>query len=186
MPVADMAAADVAVAGMPVADMAAADGQRASSRAYSPLSGPLDLRGSVVDAPLGPPKPLTRRRTVEPLEPLDPQYISDSVEARSDWTASAIREEGISSLFRSAPGRLAATANGQLPSSGPNAARRSPMEGRPEYVDRFKATIKRDPEQLRARLSAFQSATARGRAEAKEGGWSGQLDAGPGDQELYE
>jgi len=39
---------------------------------------------------------------------------------------------------------------------------------REEYVDRFTAKIDRDPEQLRARLAAFQSATARGRVEADD------------------
>jgi hypothetical protein len=134
-------------------------------------------------APFEPPRPLTRRQTVEPLQPLDPQYMNDSVEARSQWMASAILHEEMSSLLGSASSQP--NANGQqLSQSRPDAAAwQSPMEGRQGYVDRFKATIERDPQQLRAKLSAFQSATARGRAEAKDAIRDGRLDAGPGDRE---
>jgi hypothetical protein len=156
----------------------------ADPRPYSPVSGPLDLRAAAAASAFEQPKPLTRRPAAEPLVPLDPQYISDSVQARSDWMASAVVYEEMSSLLRTAPGQPDHARNGQ--SSAPRApeasAWRSPMEGREGYVDRFKATITRDPEQLRARLSAFQSATARGRAEAKDDPWRSQFDAGPDHQ----
>ena len=107
--------------------------------------------------------------------------MSDSVEARSDWMASAVLYEEMSTLLRGSTDfqetTLADPNDGTYQplkvESAPPAGlvRRSRGESRDGYVDRFTARIDRDPEQLRARLSAFQSATARGRVE-------GQDDAG--------
>lgn len=131
----------------------------------------------------GPPSPLIRRRTNESFESLDSEYTTDSVEARSDWMASAVLYEEMSSLLRSndfgdrpldeTPGAYQPV---RLETGTPGLTRRARGEDRDGYVDRFTARIERDPEQLRARLAAFQSATARGRAEAEEdieSAWSG-------------
>ncbi|MBD5785918.1 nitrate- and nitrite sensing domain-containing protein [Cellulosimicrobium terreum] len=125
----------------------------------------------------GPPAPLVRRRAQEPLEPLEPGYISDSVEARSDWMASAVLYEEMSTLLQGSndfqEATLADPNDGTYQpltvESTPNGlTRRSRAGDREGYVDRFTARIDRDPEQLRARLSAFQSATARGRVEVQD------------------
>ncbi|MBE7701294.1 HAMP domain-containing protein [Oerskovia sp. Sa1BUA8] len=121
--------------------------------------------------------PLVRRPAQEPLEPLEQGYVSDSVEARSDWIASAVLYEEMSTLLRNGPevqGKAYADAAGtyspqartDVTASG--LTRRARTVNREEYVDRFTAKIDRDPEQLRARLAAFQSATARGRVEADD------------------
>ncbi|MFD6164673.1 ATP-binding protein [Oerskovia sp. NPDC060287] len=121
--------------------------------------------------------PLVRRPAQEPIEPLDPTYVSDSVEARSDWIASAVLYEEMSTLLRNGPevqgkafaesaGTYSPQAQSDVTASG--LTRRARTVNREEYVDRFTAKIDRDPEQLRARLAAFQSATARGRVEADD------------------
>ncbi|MHA7134721.1 sensor histidine kinase [Oerskovia turbata] len=121
--------------------------------------------------------PLVRRPAAESIEPLDPGYVSDSVEARSDWIASAVLYEEMSTLLRNGPdvqgrayGESAGTYRPQEPSDVTTSGltRRARTVNREEYVDRFTAKIDRDPEQLRARLAAFQSATARGRVEADD------------------
>ncbi|WP_197088757.1 nitrate- and nitrite sensing domain-containing protein [Cellulosimicrobium funkei] len=126
----------------------------------------------------GPPTPLVRRQVGEAIEPLEPGYIADSVEARSDWMASAVLYEEMSTLLQGSTDFQEATLADPndgiyqpLQVDGTTAAgltRRSRGEEREGYVDRFTARIDRDPEQLRARLSAFQSATARGRVEGQD------------------
>ena len=126
----------------------------------------------------GPPSPLVRRPVSETLEPLEPGYISDSVEARSDWMASAVLYEEMSTLLQGSTDFQEATladSNDGIyqplkvdATTASGLARRSRGEEREGYVDRFTARIDRDPEQLRARLSAFQSATARGRVEGQD------------------
>ncbi|MFJ4109407.1 ATP-binding protein [Oerskovia enterophila] len=123
------------------------------------------------------PVPLVRRPAQEQIEPLDPTYVSDSVEARSDWIASAVLYEEMSTLLRNGPevqgkafaesaGTYSPQAQSDVTASG--LTRRARTVNREDYVDRFTAKIDRDPEQLRARLAAFQSATARGRVEADD------------------
>ncbi len=123
------------------------------------------------------PAPLVRRPAQEQIEPLDPTYVSDSVEARSDWIASAVLYEEMSTLLRNGPevqgkafaesaGTYSPQAQSDVTASG--LTRRARTVNREDYVDRFTAKIDRDPEQLRARLAAFQSATARGRVEADD------------------
>jgi hypothetical protein len=125
-------------------------------------------RGGVL--PLRSPQP-------DPLaDPLDLDYVPDTVEARSDWMASAVLYEEMSTLLRRGvfqeenvapknesetyrPLSVAASDAGGL-------TRRTRGNEPAGPADRFTARIERDPEQLRARLSAFQSATARGRDEA--------------------
>ncbi|ARU51853.1 hypothetical protein CBR64_10490 [Cellulosimicrobium cellulans] len=126
----------------------------------------------------GPPTPLVRRQAGEAIEPLEPGYIADSVEARSDWMASAVLYEEMSTLLQGSTNFQEATLAD--PSDGiyqpltvdgtttSGLTRRARGEEREGYVDRFTARIDRDPEQLRARLSAFQSATARGRVEGQD------------------
>lgn len=127
----------------------------------------------------GPPSPLVRRPVQEGLEPLEPGYIADSVEARSDWMASAVLYEEMSTLLQGSTDFQEATladpndgiyqplqVDATTTTSG--LTRRARGQEREGYVDRFTASIDRDPEQLRARLSAFQSATARGRVESKD------------------
>lgn len=145
------------------------------AQAQAPAAAPTVGHGSV-GAPAGA-TPLVRRPAPEPIEPLDPGYVSDSVEARSDWIASAVLYEEMSTLLRNGPevqGKAYADSAGtyspqersDVTSSG--LTRRARTVNREEYVDRFTAKIDRDPEQLRARLAAFQSATARGRVEADD------------------
>ena len=120
----------------------------------------------------GAPVPLVRRQ-VPDLEPLDPEYISDSVEARSDWMASAVLYEEMSTLLQGSDDfqetALSGADSGTYqplrvePTASSGLTRRARGQDREGYVDRFTARIDRDPEQLRARLSAFQSGTARGR-----------------------
>jgi signal transduction histidine kinase len=126
----------------------------------------------------GPPTPLVRRQAGEAIEPLEPGYIADSVEARSDWMASAVLYEEMSTLLQGSTDFQEATLADPndgiyqpLQVDGTTASgltRRARGEEREGYVDRFTARIDRDPEQLRARLSAFQSATARGRVEGQD------------------
>ncbi|WP_402469972.1 sensor histidine kinase [Isoptericola aurantiacus] len=118
-------------------------------------------------------------------DPLDPHFVPDTVEARSEWMASAVLYEEMSTLMQRGvfqeenvtisndeqtyrPTSVAPTAANGLARRG-----RSPEPSVP--AERFTASIDRDPEQLRARLSAFQSATARGRTEAM--GPGGSTDA---------
>uniref|UniRef100_UPI000ADBB8E1 hypothetical protein n=1 Tax=Cellulosimicrobium cellulans TaxID=1710 RepID=UPI000ADBB8E1 len=125
----------------------------------------------------GAPVPLVRRQ-VPDLEPLDPEYISDSVEARSDWMASAVLYEEMSTLLQGSDDfqetALSGADSGTYqplrvePTASSGLTRRSRGQDREGYVDRFTARIDRDPEQLRARLSAFQSGTARGRVEGTD------------------
>ncbi|OLT49137.1 hypothetical protein [Cellulosimicrobium sp. CUA-896] len=125
----------------------------------------------------GPPTPLARRQVPE-LEPLDADYITDSVEARSDWMASAVLYEEMSTLLSGAGDFQETSLEGPdggtyqplrvEPTASSGLTRRSRGQDREGYVDRFTARIDRDPEQLRARLSAFQSGTARGRVEGTD------------------
>ncbi len=123
----------------------------------------------------GPPSPLRRRPLPEPLEPLDPGYISDSVEAHSEWVASAVLRDEVSQLLRNGPdfGRSpGAEGIGSYEpvrmETGAGLTRRARGD-RADFAEHFTARIERDPDQLRARLAAFQNATARGRAEAHRG-----------------
>ncbi|WP_265521671.1 sensor histidine kinase [Oerskovia flava] len=118
--------------------------------------------------------PLARRQPRDGLQPLDPTYVSDSVEARSDWMASAVLYEEMSTLLSSTDDLQDSTLGDQnhsyrpetIATAGGGLARRARSGPSDDYVDRFTARIDRDPEQLRARLAAYQSATARGRVEA--------------------
>jgi hypothetical protein len=118
---------------------------------------------------------LPLRSTSDPgQDPLDPQYVPDTVEARSEWMASAVLYEEMSTLLRRGVFQEEnVTANHDDQSyrpttvtpTGAGLVRRTRSGSVAQPTDRFTATIERDPEQLRARLSAFQSATARGRSE---------------------
>ncbi|MFE6234621.1 nitrate- and nitrite sensing domain-containing protein [Cellulosimicrobium sp. NPDC057862] len=160
----------------PVQDVPSADTGYAAPEASfaAPEAAP-----SPAAAGYGPPTPLVRRQVGEAIEPLEPGYIADSVEARSDWMASAVLYEEMSTLLQGSTDFQEATladpndgiyqplqVDGGTTAAG--LTRRARGEEREGYVDRFTARIDRDPEQLRARLSAFQSATARGRVEGQD------------------
>jgi hypothetical protein len=118
---------------------------------------------------------LPLRSTSNPAsDPLDPQYAPDTVEARSEWMASAVLYEEMSTLLRRGVFQeenvTAKKDDSYRPTTvaptGAGLARRNRSDAVAAPADRFTARIDRDPEQLRARLSAFQSATVRGRSEA--------------------
>jgi hypothetical protein len=150
-----------------------------------------------------PPEPSSRRGTasygesVLPLrattgdgDPLDPGYTApDTVEARSEWMASAVLYEEMSTLLRRGVFQeetVTPTNDEQTyrptmvaeAEAGGGLVRRSRGDGSAAPADRFTARIERDPEQLRARLSAFQTATARGRSAAASAE-TPSTDAGP-------
>ena len=59
--------------------------------------------GAVYDPTYGSPAPLAKRAAGtdgDGKDPLDPEYVRDSVEARSEWTASAVLYEEMTSLLR--------------------------------------------------------------------------------------
>ncbi|GAA3221133.1 hypothetical protein GCM10010488_21870 [Oerskovia jenensis] len=151
--------------------------QPAAPTAFAPAPAAMPSVGQQAPVATAGPTPLVRRPAQEQIEPLDEGYVSDSVEARSDWTASAVLYEEMSTLLRNGPevqGKAYADSAGTYsPQERPDVTtsgltRRARTVNREEYVDRFTAKIDRDPEQLRARLAAFQSATARGRVEADD------------------
>ncbi|WP_278235591.1 nitrate- and nitrite sensing domain-containing protein [Isoptericola sp. AK164] len=124
--------------------------------------------------------PLRSTETAD-VDAFDPQDVSDTVEARSEWMASAVLYEEMSTLMQRGvfqeenvtttneeqtyrPASVAPAANGLT--------RRDRRDETVEPPERFTARIERDPEQLRARLSAFQTATARGRSETTDEGAS--------------
>jgi hypothetical protein len=118
---------------------------------------------------------LPLRSTSNPADdPLDPEYVPDTVEARSEWMASAVLYEEMSTLLRRGVFQEEnVTAKNDdtyrpttVATEGGGLVRRTRNDAAAAPADRFTARIERDPEQLRARLSAFQSATARGRNEA--------------------
>ena len=116
-------------------------------------------------------------RPTEPAghDPLDPHFVPDTVEARSEWMASAVLYEEMSTMLQRGvfqEGNVTSTNDEQTyrpttvaPEAG-SLARRQRAGESTASTERFTARIERDPEQLRSRLSAFQSATSRGRNDA--------------------
>ncbi|MGF0118396.1 hypothetical protein ACQFYA_19080 [Promicromonospora sp. Marseille-Q5078] len=107
-------------------------------------------------------------------DPLDPHFVPDTVEARSEWMASAVLYEEMSTMLQRGvfqEGNVTSTNDEQTyrPTTVANEpgglVRRQRAEAA-SSTERFTARIERDPEQLRSRLSAFQSATSRGRDDA--------------------
>ncbi|WP_170062691.1 sensor histidine kinase [Sediminihabitans luteus] len=143
-------------------------------RRESAFSAQVAVDDTPQPAAWNPPAPLQRRTPQEQaLEvPIDPDYIHDSVEARSEWMASAVLYEEMTALMRAnerGDGPLSSSAHEEYRpqveySQDANLRRRG---GRPQAAPAgpFSAQIERDPEQLRSRLSAFQSGMSRGRAE---------------------
>ncbi|WP_425955365.1 ATP-binding protein [Xylanimonas sp. McL0601] len=123
---------------------------------------------------------LPLRAAADPLaDPLDPYAIPDTVEARSEWMASAVLYEEMSSLLRRGvfeEQRVTPTLDdayrpeSAAPAEPSGLVRRTSRPTVNPAVDRFTARIERDPEQLRSRLSAFQSATSRGRSMGEDEG----------------
>ncbi|MFD6141884.1 ATP-binding protein [Promicromonospora sp. NPDC060271] len=140
--------------------------------------------GAVYDPTYGSPAPLAKRAAGtdgDGKDPLDPEYVRDSVEARSEWTASAVLYEEMTSLLRrgafqeddvkETDSYRPAAVNTEVVGGGlTRRTRGASGTGADPTVERLSARIDRDPEQLRSRLSAFQSATARGRSESVEEG----------------
>lgn len=140
--------------------------------------------GAVYDPTYGSPAPLAKRAAGtdgDGKDPLDPEYVRDSVEARSEWTASAVLYEEMTSLLRRGAFQeddvkendsyRPAAVNTEVVNGGlTRRTRGASGTGADPTVERLSARIDRDPEQLRSRLSAFQSATARGRSESVEEG----------------
>jgi hypothetical protein len=119
-------------------------------------------------------------RSTDAGSELDRSPAPDSVEARSEWMASAVLYEEMSSLLQRGvfeEGNVTSTNDEPTyrPASvaagaGTGLTRRSRMAGPPDTSEGPVVRIERDPEQLRARLSAFQSATSRGRSDADAAG----------------
>ncbi len=116
-----------------------------------------------------------RSTAAEGADLLDQQHVPDTVEARSEWMASAVLYEEMSTLLRRGvfeEENVSARDDEQtyrptvVAEAGNGLARRGRGDESAAPSERFTARIERDPEQLRARLSAFQSATLRGRSEA--------------------
>ena len=140
--------------------------------------------GAVYDPTYGSPAPLAKRAAGtdgDGKDPLDPEYVRDSVEARSEWTASAVLYEEMTSLLRRGAYQeddvkendsyRPAAVNTEVVGGGlTRRTRGASGTGADPTVERLSARIDRDPEQLRSRLSAFQSATARGRSESVDEG----------------
>jgi hypothetical protein len=142
--------------------------------------------GAVYDPSYGSAAPLAKRAAGtdgDGKDPLDPEYVRDSVEARSEWTASAVLYEEMTSLLRRGAFQeddvkendsyRPAAVNTEVANGGlTRRTRGASGTGADPAVERLSARIDRDPEQLRSRLSAFQSATARGRSESVDGSGS--------------
>ena len=122
-----------------------------------------------------------RSTAPDPLgDPLDPYAIPDTVEARSEWMASAVLYEEMSSLLRRGVFEEKGVTpthdddtyrpTSAAPAQPSGLARRGTAPTVNPATDRFTARIERDPEQLRSRLSAFQSATSRGRVVSNDEG----------------
>lgn len=136
--------------------------------------------GAVYDPTYASPAPLAKRAAGtddDGKDPLDPEYVRDSVEARSEWTASAVLYEEMTSLLRRGAFqeddvkendsyRPASVSTEGGTGGLTRRTRGASGTGADPAVERLSARIDRDPEQLRSRLSAFQSATARGRSES--------------------
>ncbi|WP_170044686.1 sensor histidine kinase [Luteimicrobium subarcticum] len=121
-------------------------------------------------------------RPTEP-DPLDPAYTVDPVAAKSEWLASAVLYEEMTSLLRTSPSLADAPPTGATyqpmveVGSGPSLTRRARREQASEPPAGTSDGIDRDAEVLRERLRAFQSATQRAREEASTGTSSLDLDA---------
>ncbi|GAB4087123.1 hypothetical protein GCM10028784_37530 [Myceligenerans cantabricum] len=151
-------------------------------RGFSELREPQQTGAVYEPASYGEPAPLAERSLGsdrDGQDPLDPEYVRDSVEARSEWMASATLYEEMTSLLNRGAYQeddvKTETANSYRPetvsASDPHAGltrrtRGASGTGADPAAENHSARIERDPEQLRSRLSAFQSATVRGREEA--------------------
>ncbi|WP_170176923.1 ATP-binding protein [Myceligenerans xiligouense] len=164
----------------------AAPAAETSSRSSTRSSGGGEFRdpyptGAVYDpSSYGEPASLTRRTPgsdSDGTDPLDREYVRDSVEARSEWVASATLYEEMTSLLNrgayqeddvsdSYRPETVSTISGGTPAGLTRRTRGASGTGADPAVEKHSARIDRDPEQLRSRLSAFQSATVRGRDEA--------------------
>jgi len=142
-----------------------APGQAPAGEPAASASAATSYGGSVL--PLRPTEPAG-------YDPLDPHFVPDTVEARSEWMASAVLYEEMSTMLQRGvfqEGNVTST-NEQtyrpttVANEAAGLARRQRAGESTASTERFTARIERDPEQLRSRLSAFQSATSRGRNDA--------------------
>jgi signal transduction histidine kinase len=120
--------------------------------------------------------PAAERAAGEPAAADGAGENPDTVEARSEWIASAVLYEEMSSLLRRGILPQASAAQDDTTyqpravatNDGSGLTRRSRAADAGDQAERFTARIERDPEQLRSRLSAFQTATRQVRSGADD------------------
>ncbi|MFC8732215.1 ATP-binding protein [Luteimicrobium sp. NPDC057192] len=111
-------------------------------------------------------------RTLRPrsLDPLDPEYVVDPVTAKSEWLASSVLYEEMTTLLRTNSFDPAPTGATYQPvvelTTGPTLTRRARRQQESTGQQSANDRIDRDAEVLRERLRAFQSATRRAREDA--------------------
>lgn len=134
--------------------------------------------------PAGTPGPGGSASGSRTLDPLDPEYTLDPEAARSEWLASAVVYEEMTSLLRS-PGPVGT--GGAEPSYEPASVdlgaangltRRARRQRASDEGGRHAAQIERDAEVLRERLRSFQSSTRRGREDGAAAGPDGASPIG--------
>jgi hypothetical protein len=101
---------------------------------------------------------------------LDPEYVVDPVTAKSEWLASAVLYEEMTTLLRTNTFDPAPTGATYQPvvelTTGPTLTRRARRQQESPGQQSANDRIDRDAEVLRERLRAFQSATRRAREDA--------------------
>jgi len=111
-------------------------------------------------------------RSLQPrsLDPLDTEYVVDPVTAKSEWLASAVLYEEMTTLLRTNSFDPAPTGATYQPvvelTTGPTLTRRARRQQESTGQQSANDRIDRDAEVLRERLRAFQSATRRAREDA--------------------
>jgi signal transduction histidine kinase len=174
----DRGAVDQASVTQVAVPVAAAVQEAVAEPAPAP-AGSDERRGSTSHAQGGTALPLRTpsagRLAGEPAVPDAAEETPDTVEARSEWIASAVLYEEMSTLLRRGILPQASAAAEDTTTYQPRAvavtdgaglARRGRTVQAEDQTERFTARIQRDPEQLRSRLSAFQSATRQARPAA--------------------
>ncbi|GMA23386.1 hypothetical protein GCM10025864_11450 [Luteimicrobium album] len=149
--------------------------------AYDPAPAPYEPAPAYEQAPT-PAAPAAPRfdaaapglpgRSLRPrsLDPLDPEYVVDPVTAKSEWLASSVLYEEMTTLLRTNSFDPAPTGATYQPvvelTTGPTLTRRARRQQESSGQQSASDRIDRDAEVLRERLRAFQSATRRAREDA--------------------
>ena len=174
------AAADEAPSGPaePAPTPARAEAPAPAAPAYEPTPAPEPTAAyEPTQAPAAPasPSPAAAElpgRTLRPrsLDPLDAEYVVDPVTAKSEWLASAVLYEEMTTLLRTSSFDPAPTGATYQPvvdlTTGPTLTRRARRQQESTGQQSANDRIDRDAEVLRERLRAFQSATRRAREDA--------------------